>query len=624
MREHAWTERLTPPPAPGASNQIGQNPSIPLSRTHGRTLSRATTVIPPRHLLRPSRWLGRWFPSLPSGPLAGCPARTTRVRRPPPLRSIVTAVPAAQRTSRTRWGIAASRRLRPHPVPLACRVARPRTVRLGRRPTQVDRPRASQPGSASLARHLRSSRRMWERGRTHRRRMRDRRPSERPRQPRTPSVDRRLRSKEARPGDPTARRRKRPVTGRALRPDVRRAPRPGVGSVLRLGGGLVLRSGVGGTRRAEMRRTRRPGLRGTHRPRMPRTRSSRMRRGRRTRRPGMRRGPRGRRAHRPRMRRGRRAHRSGLFLSLSPTVAQRRISSLTLNLRSRFARVQQRLHQRTDGGPEREPGRPTAIRRRDGRPGCLGRRKQHRQAFSSRGRGQSRTQRPTPVPLTIVPTIHPTATRHGRDLPPPLDPTHRRRCLPAFSGGAPRSRGEPRRRSATHRWSVLPPRPGATQCWRNLPPHPGGPHRRRDLRLHLDGTHRRVVLPPHPSETSGGSGSGVRRPDSGTGSAASRPLLRGAIRVRRGTSPMWVQRSLPSIPPRTPQALPRRPRPLSGGPRRGSSASRATPRPPRFPLSGWKALLSGLRVQPGHRRRAQLSGLWVQPRLWRGVQLSGP
>jgi hypothetical protein len=334
-------------------------------------------------------------------------------------------------------------------------------------------------------------------------------------------------------------------------------------------------------------------MRGAQSPMMPRTRLPRIRRGRRTR--------------RPRMSRTRGVHRSGLFLGLSPTAAQRRISTLTLNLRSRLARVPQRLHQRTEDGPERDPDRPTAIRRRDGRPGSLGRRvpKQHRRAFSSGGRGQSRIQRPSPVPLTIVPTIHPTAIRHGRNFPPHLDPTHRRRCLPAFSGGAPRRRSDPRRLGVTlrrggapQRPSATPPRrgvprrPGATHRWSVPPSHLGGSHRRGGLPPHLSGSHRRDVLPPHPSATSGGSG--VCLPDSGTGSAASRPLLRGVIRVRRRTSTMWVQRSLPSIPPRTPQALPRRPRPLSGGQRRGSSASRASPKHPRFLPSGWKALLSGL------------------------------
>ena len=369
--------------------------------------------------------------------------------------------------------------------------------------------------------------------------------------------------------------------------------------------GLVLRPSVGRIRRPGMPGTRRTETRGARRARMPRARTPTMPRGRRTRRPGMRRGPWGRRAHRSRMRRTPRAHRSRLFLSLSPTAAQRRISSLTLNLRSRFARIEQRLHQRTEGGPEREPGRPTAIRRREGRPGRLGRRvrKQHR-AFSSRGRGQSRTQGLTPVPLTIVPTIHPTATRHGGNFPPHLDPTHRRKGLPVFSRAArrrrgdprrpsatPRRRGDPRRQCATHR---LPLRPGATHRWSVPPPHLGGTHRRRALPPHLSGTHLKDLLPPHPSATAGESG--VCLPDSGTGSAASRPLLRGVIRVRRRTSPMWVQRFLPSILPRTPQALPRRPRPLSGGQRRGSSASKASPRHPRSPHSGWKALLSGLRV----------------------------
>ena len=166
-REHAWTERPTPPPAPGASNQIGQNLPIPLGRTHKRTLSPATTVVPPRPLL-PRRWLGRSFPSPPTSPRPrrrtgippqtalirrrlllryraratrpprpslGCPARTARVRRPPLLRATATRVLAARWAHRPRWGIASRRRLRLHPAPPAYRVARPRTVRLRRRPT---------------------------------------------------------------------------------------------------------------------------------------------------------------------------------------------------------------------------------------------------------------------------------------------------------------------------------------------------------------------------------------------------------------------------------------------------------------------------------------------------------
>gem|GEM_PF-6015796 len=208
-REHAWRGRPTPPPALGVSNQTSQSLPIPQSRTRGRTLSPATTVAPPRPLLPRRR-----------------PGRSSR-----------NLLPSPRQQRRT-----ASRRPRLHPAPLTCRVARPGRIRPRRRPTLVDRPRASQPGSPSATSRLRSSAcRMWERRQSHVRAMGARRASRSPRRPRSPRVDRRLRSKEAQTGNPTPR----PPTGPVARP----APRPGVSS--------VLRSEVGRTRRPRVRRARR-------------------------------------------------------------------------------------------------------------------------------------------------------------------------------------------------------------------------------------------------------------------------------------------------------------------------------------------------------------------------------
>jgi hypothetical protein len=244
-REHAWTERLTPPPAPGASNQISQNLPIPQGRTRRRTLSQATTVVPPGPLL-PRRWPGRSLRNLPPSPWqrrrAASPPETALVLRRRLLRATATPVLAARQARRPRWGIANRRRPRLHPAPLTCRVVRPGAVRPGRRPTQVGRPRASQPGSPSATYRLRSSAcQRWERRRSHLRAMGDRRASERPRRTRSPSVDRRLRSKEARTAGPTPRPPRRPFAGPAPRPGVGRAPR----------------SVMGRTRRSRMCRTRR-------------------------------------------------------------------------------------------------------------------------------------------------------------------------------------------------------------------------------------------------------------------------------------------------------------------------------------------------------------------------------
>lgn len=194
------------------------------------------------------------------------------------------------------------------------------------------------------------------------------------------------------------------------------------------------------------------------------------------------------------------------------------------------------------------------IRGLDRRPVGLGRLElqEHRRSFESRRRGQPRPQRPISMRLTIVPRLDPSARHHGRGPLPPLGPTHRRRGL-------------------------SPPR-GAT--------------------------HRRPGNQRRPSATSGGSG--VHPPDSGTGSAASRLLTR-RIRVRRRMSPPWAQQSLPSTPPRTPQAGPSKPRPLAGSPRLGSSAFRTSPRHPRSPPSGWRAPRSGPRAPPSVWRRAQRS-----------------
>jgi hypothetical protein len=263
----------------------------------------------------------------------------------------------------------------------------------------------------------------------------------------------------------------------------------------------------------------------------------------------------------------RRGHRTELFLSRSPIPPPSRISSLTLNLRSRLARTGQQLHRRTKRRPERDPDRPNVVGRPDGRPERVGRRilKEHRRSFVTPGPRQPRTQRPTSVPLTSGPKGHPTATHHGRGRRPPLEPTHRREDLPAPRGAA----------------------------------------------------HRRPILPPRPSATS--VGSGVHLPGSGTGSAASRLLLTRVIRVRRRTSPPWVQQSSPSTLPRMPQAGPSKPRPLAGSPRLGSSASRTSPRHPRSPRSVWRALLSGLRVLPSV-WRALLSGPRALTSVWRPLR----
>jgi hypothetical protein len=234
------------------------------------------------------------------------------------------------------------------------------------------------------------------------------------------------------------------------------------------------------------------------------------------------RGRRPRWTRRSRGRRPRRAHRSELFLSRRPAPAPSRTSSLTLNLRSRFGRMEQRLHRRTQSRPEREPGRPPVVRRLDRRSVALGRRvlQEHHRSFVNRGGRYPRTRRPTSVPLTLVPKFHRTATHHGRGRRPPPSATCRRR-------------GDLGRPSAIRRGG-LRLRLSATHPWRDLPPHPGAIHRMRDLPPHPSSTLRGRALPPHPSANPGGSGAHL--PDSGTGSAASRPLTR-VIRVRRRTSP---------------------------------------------------------------------------------------
>ena len=295
------------------------------------------------------------------------------------------------------------------------------------------------------------------------------------------------------------------------------------------------------------------------------------------------------RTRRSRVFRVRRGHRSELFLSRSPTPPPSRISGLTLNLRSRFARTGQQRHRRTQRRPERDPDRPNVVGRPDGRPVGVGRRmlKEQRRSFVNRGRRQPRTQRPTSVPLTSGPKVHPTATHHGRSRRPPLEPTHRQRDLPAPRGAAHRKLGDQHR-----------PKPA---------------HRRRGLPLRPSGRRGRV-LPPHPSATS--SGSGVHLPGSATGSAASRPLLTVVIRVLGRTSPPWVQQSSPSALPQIPQAGPSKPRPLSGSPRLGSSASRTSPRHPRSPPSCRKALLRA----PPSVWRALLSEPRALPSVWRPLR----
>ena len=295
------------------------------------------------------------------------------------------------------------------------------------------------------------------------------------------------------------------------------------------------------------------------------------------------------RTRRSRVFRVRRGHRSELFLSRSPTPPPSRISGLTLNLRSRFARTGQQRHRRTQRRPERDPDRPNVVGRPDGRPVGVGRRmlKEQRRSFVNRGRRQPRTQRPTSVPLTSGPKVHPTATHHGRSRRPPLEPTHRRRDLPAPRGAAHRKLGDQHR-----------PKPA---------------HRRRGLPLRPSGRRGRV-LPPRPSATS--SGSGVHLPGSATGSAASRPLLTVVIRVLGRTSPPWVQQSSPSALPQIPQAGPSKPRPLSGSPRLGSSASRTSPRHPRSPPSCRKALLRA----PPSVWRALLSEPRALPSVWRPLR----
>ena len=162
------------------------------------------------------------------------------------------------------------------------------------------------------------------------------------------------------------------------------------------------------------------------------------------------------RTRRSRASRVRRGHRSELFLSRSPTPPPSRISSLTLNLRSRLVGIEQQLHRRTKRRPEREPDRPNVVGRPDGRPEGVGRRmlKEHRRSFVTPGPRQPRTQRPTSVPLTSGPKVHPTATHHGRGRRPPLEPTHRRRDLPAPRGAAHRRLGDQHRPSPAHRRGV--------------------------------------------------------------------------------------------------------------------------------------------------------------------------
>ena len=182
------------------------------------------------------------------------------------------------------------------------------------------------------------------------------------------------------------------------------------------------------------------------------------------------------------------------------------------------------------GPGDRDPGTRIA------RPVGLGRLElqEHRRSFESRRRGQPRPQRPISMRLTIVPRLDPSARHHGRGPLPPLGPTRRRRGLSL----------RPRR----------DPSPPEASCVARARPRAG------------------AASAPRFGNWFGGE-----------------PAAHEGIRARGRMSPPWAQQSLPSTPPRTPQAGPSKPRPLAGSPRLGSSAFRTSPRHPRSPPSGWTA-----------------------------------